>query len=233
MFNELLWIGFALLDLTLTLLVFRFFGRAGLFALIVMNVIICNIQVIKIVELFGFTTTLGNILYGGIFLVTDMLGEFYGKKEARKGIMLGFVTLVLAMLYMKIATIYIPAPADFIQPHLVAIFDLMPRIALASLVAYAISQTHDVWAFHFWREKTNGRFLWLRNNASTLVSQFIDTLVFCSISFICKFDTNDIIQIFISTYVIKAMVAILDTPFIYLSRFIHRRYMTEETAKTD
>lgn len=233
MFNELLWIGFALLDLTLTLLVFRFFGRAGLFALIVMNVIICNIQVIKIVELFGFTTTLGNILYGGIFLVTDMLGEFYGKKEARKGIMLGFVTLVLAMLYMKIATIYIPAPADFIQPHLVAIFDLMPRIALASLVAYAISQTHDVWAFHFWREKTNGRFLWLRNNASTLVSQFIDTLVFCSIAFIGMFDTNDIIQIFISTYVIKAMVAILDTPFIYLSRFIHRRYMTEETAKTD
>lgn len=233
MFNELLWIGFALLDLSLTLLVFRFFGRAGLFALIVMNVIICNIQVVKIVELFGFTTTLGNILYGGIFLVTDILGEFYGKKEARKGIMLGFVTLVLAMLYMKIATIYIPAPADFIQPHLVAIFDLMPRIALASLVAYAISQTHDVWAFHFWREKTNGRFLWLRNNASTLVSQFIDTLVFCSIAFIGMFDPHDIIQIFISTYVIKAMVAILDTPFIYLSRFIYRRYMTEETAQNN
>ncbi len=225
MYNELLWIGFAILDLTLTLVVFRFFGRSGLFALIVMNVIICNIQVIKIVELFGLTTTLGNVLYGSIFLITDLLGEFYGKKEARKGVLLGFITLVLAMAYMKIATLYIPHPSDFIQPHLEAIFDLMPRIALASLLAYAISQSHDVWAFHFWRQKTKGRHLWLRNTASTLVSQFIDTLIFCSVAFIGMFETKEIIEIFISTYLIKSLVALIDTPFIYGGRTIYHRWV--------
>lgn len=225
-FNELLWISFALLDLSLTLVVFRFFGRAGLFALIVMNVIICNIQVIKVIELFGVTTTLGNVLYGGIFLITNMLAEFYGKKEAQKGVLLGFLTLILAMAYMKIATLYTPHPTDFIQPHLEAIFDLMPRIALASLVAYGISQFHDVWAFQFWRNKTKGRFLWLRNNASTLVSQFLDTLIFCSIAFIGLFELNDIIQIFISTYIIKALVSLIDTPFIYAGRSIYRRWVS-------
>ena len=232
-FNELLWFGFALLDLSLTLLVFRIFGRAGLFALIVMNVIICNIQVIKVIELFGITTTLGNVLYGGVFLITDMLGEFYGKKEARKGVFIGFVTLLLSMIYMKIATLYIPAPDDFIQPHLAAIFDLMPRIALASLAAYAVSQLHDVWAFQFWRRKTNGRMLWLRNNASTLVSQFIDTLIFCSIAFIGMFGWVEVMQIFLSTYLVKALVALFDTPFMYLGRGIYKRWIEPVNSESE
>ena len=223
-FNEVLWIGFAFLDLSLTLIVFRFLGRTGLFALIAMNVIICNIQVIKVIHLFGMTTTLGNVLYGSIFLITDILGEFYGKKEAQKGVLIGFLILVLTMAYMKITTLYIPDPTDFIQPHMEAIFNLMPRITLASLLAFAVSQTHDVWAFHFWRNKTKGRFLWLRNS-STLLSQFIDTLIFCSVAFIGLFETNEIIQIFISTYIIKAIVSFIDTPFICAARVIYYRWV--------
>ena len=96
-------------------------------------------------------------------------------------------------------------------------------ITLASLAAYALSQAHDVWAFHFWRRKTGGRMLWLRNNASTLVSQFIDTLVFCSIAFIGVFEVGEVAQIFLSTYLVKALVALLDTPFIYAGRAIYRR----------
>ena len=231
MFNELLWLGFAILDLTLTLVVFRFFGRAGLFALIVMNVIICNIQVLKVVELFGLTTTLGNVLYGSVFLITDMLGEFYGKHEARKGVLLGFITLVLAMVYMKIAIIYIPHPSDFIQPSLEAIFDLMPRIAAASLLAYAVSQTHDVWAFHFWRKKTNGRFLWLRNNASTLASQFLDSLIFCGVAFYGLYPLPVVVEILISTYVIKALVTVLETPFVYAGRKVYHTYIKDKEVR--
>ncbi len=224
-FNELLWLGFAFLDLSIVIIIFRFFGKTGLFAMIVMNVIICNIQVIKVVDLFGLTATLGNVLYGGIFLVTDILNEFYGKAEAKKAILLGFITLVLSILYMQISLLYIPAESDFIQPHMEAIFSLMPRIAIASLIAYIISQNHDIWSFHFWRSKTKNKFLWLRNNASTLISQFLDTLVFCSIAFINVFKAEEIIQIFISTYILKAMVALLDTPFIYISRYIYKRVM--------
>ncbi|SDB18077.1 hypothetical protein SAMN05660653_00872 [Desulfonatronum thiosulfatophilum] len=215
--NEALWIGFALLDLIMVLVVFRWFGKPGLFALIVFNLILCNVQVLKTIELFGLTTTLGNILYASVFFATDLLNEHYGKEEAKKAVMLGFFSLILAMAYMQIALVFIPSPTDFAQPHLEAIFGVLPRIVLASMVAYLISQWHDIWAFQFWKNRTAGKHLWLRNNASTLVSQLLDTLIFCSIAFIGIFPMDVWIQIVLSTYLIKLLVAFLDTPFIYLA----------------
>ena len=221
--NELLFFSFALLDLTVVLLLFRFFGKTGLHALIVLSIILCNIQVLKTVQLFGMTTTLGNVIYASIFLTTDILGEFYGKEEAHKGVMLGFAALVIAAVYMQITLLYIPAPSDFIQPHLAAIFSFMPRVAVASLLAYFVSQFHDVWAFHFWKDKTGGRHLWLRNNASTLVSQLLDSVIFCAVAFLGVFPLSVWLQIMLTTYLLKAIMAIMDTPFIYLARRIHQK----------
>ena len=181
--NEILWIIFALVDLCMVLVVYRMFGRVGLFGLMVFNLLLCNIQVLKTVELFGLTTTLGNVLYASVFLATDLLSEFYGKKEARKGVLLGFVALVMMVAYMQIALYFKPAPDDFAQPHLAALFGFLPRIALASMVAYLISQIHDVWAFHAIKERTGNKLLWLRNNASTMVSQLLDSVIFCVIAF--------------------------------------------------
>ena len=220
--NEILWIGFALLDLVAVLAVFRFFGRAGLLAMIVFSLLTCNIQVIKTVQLFGITTTLGNVLYASVFLTTDILGEFYGKKAARQGVLLGFTALVLVTVYMHIALRFTPAADDFAQPHLQAVFGFMPRIALGSMLAYLVSQWHDVWAFHFLKSWTQGKYLWLRNNGSTLVSQALDTLVFCSVAFWGVFETSTWIQIVLSTYLMKSIMGILDTPFIYLARHIYR-----------
>lgn len=221
--NETLWIGFAVLDLILTLAVYRFFGKSGLFGIIVFNLLLCNIQVLKTVELFGLTTTLGNILYAGVFLATDILGELHGKHEAKKGVMLGFVTLVLATIYMQIALKFIPAADDFAQPLLEGIFGFLPRLALASMTAYLISQMHDVWAFHFWKRVTNGRALWLRNNASTLVSQALDSSIFCTLAFWGQFPTAVLMEIMLTTFLFKGFVALLDTPFIYLARAMQPR----------
>ncbi len=225
MFNSLLWIGFAILDLSVTLAVFRYFGKIGIYALIVFDLLLCNIQVLKIVNLFGLTTTLGNVLYAGVFLATDILSECYGKKAAARGVQLGFATLIMGALYMQIALLFTPGPEDFIQPHLEAVFGIFPRVIVGSLAAYLVSQHHDVWAFHFWRKRTKGKMLWLRNNASTLVSQLLDTLIFCSIAFIGVFPLRDVIEICISTYIIKALVALLDTPFIYGARYIFEKYL--------
>lgn len=230
--NESLWLGFALLDLTMVLVVFRFFGKPGLFALIVFNLILCNIQVLKTVEIFGLTTTLGNILYASVFFSTDLLGEHYGKREAKKAVLLGFVGLLMAVCYMHIALLFIPAESDFIQPHLEAIFSILPRVVLASMIAYLISQWHDIWAFHFWKARTKGRHLWLRNNASTMVSQLLDTIIFCTIAFWGIFPADVWIQIVASTYLIKMLVAFLDTPFIYLAaRFTPKDVLSREGAK--
>ncbi len=218
MANEYIWIGFLLLDFTAALVVFRLFGRVGLFALIVMNIIVCNLQVMKIVNLFGLTTTLGNILYASVFFSTDVLGEIYGKKEARKGVWLGFVMLVLATLYMQIALMFKPDESDFINSSLNQLFGFYPRVAAASLAAYLLSQLHDVWAFDFWRRRTEGRHLWLRNNASTVVSQLLDTGVFCTVAFWGVFPWPEFLQILLTTYILKFVVAVADTPFIYLAR---------------
>lgn len=216
--NEILWIGFALADLTMVVAFHRLFGKAALYGLIVFNLLLCNIQVLKTVELFGLTTTLGNVLYASVFLATDMLSELYGRREARKGVFLGFATLLLGTAYMQLALAFVPAEGDFAQPHLAGIFGFMPRLAAASMAAYLVSQLHDVWAFHFWRRRTGARMLWLRNNASTLVSQFLDSSIFCLIAFWGVFETPVLTEIFATTYLFKAVVAVLDTPFIYLAR---------------
>ncbi|NCC25857.1 MAG: VUT family protein [Deltaproteobacteria bacterium] len=216
--NELLWIGFALADLTLVLIIFRLFGRAGLLVTVVFSLLMCNIQVLKTVELFGLTTTLGNVLYASIFLATDLLGEHYGKKAAQQAVLLGFVALVVSTIYMQVALLFTPAVGDFAQSHLEVIFGFMPRVALASMCAYLASQWHDVWAFHFIKTKTAGRHLWLRNTGSTVVSQMMDSLIFCAIAFWGVFPLEIWLEILLSTYVLKFLMSLMDTPFMYLAQ---------------
>lgn len=216
--NEFLWLSFAVLDLSLVVVLFRLFGKPALFGLIVFNLLLCNIQVLKTIELFGLTTTLGNVLYASVFLATDLLGEYFGKDEAKKGVLLGFATLLMGTVYMQLALQFTPIADDFAQPHLEAIFGFMPRIAAASIAAYLVSQLHDVWAFHFWKQKTGTSKLWLRNNASTLVSQLLDSAIFCIAAFWGVFPTGVLVEIFITTYLFKAVVAVFDTPFIYIAK---------------
>ncbi|MDD5509262.1 MAG: queuosine precursor transporter [Dehalococcoidales bacterium] len=232
--NSLLWIGFVFANLGITVLAFRFFGRYGLYAIIVAAVITANIQVLKTVEVFGLVSTLGNILYGGIFFATDILTEVYGKKAARRGVWLGFIGMALMTLWMQFGLHFIPHTSDFSQGSLLTIFSLMPRIAAGSMTAYLVSQHHDIWAFLFWKRKTKGRFLWLRNNASTMVSQAIDSAIFCTIALWGVFDSSTWLQILASTYLIKLFVAVIDTPFIYLAKRLSNTVLAKEvTADLD
>ena len=232
LFNNLLWIGFVLITLSLTILVYRFFGKSGLYAIIVASVITANIQVLKTVQLFGLVATLGNVVYAGIFFATDILSEVYGKKAARRGVWLGFIGMALMTLWMQIGLKFIPDVSDFAQGSLVTIFGLMPRIAAGSVIAYLASQHHDIWAFLFWKNKTKGRFLWLRNNASTMVSQAIDSIIFCTIALWGVFDTNVWVQILATTYLLKLIVAAIDTPFIYLAKRLSRTVVAKESDIT-
>ena len=205
---------------------------ARLKPLIVASIITANIQVLKTVQLFGLVATLGNILYGSIFLATDILSEVYGKKAARRGVWLGFIGMILMTLWMQIGLKFIPDASDFAQDALSTIFGLMPRVAAGSMVAYLISQHHDVFAFHFWKNRTRGRFLWLRNNASTMVSQAIDSIIFCAIALWGLFDIKTWLQILATTYFLKWFVAAIDTPFIYLARRLSQTVVAKESNIT-
>jgi hypothetical protein len=112
-------------------------------------------------------------------------------------------------------------PAPFVSEEFLRSFESVlgfaPRIVVASITAYAISQTHDVYAFHFWRQKTKGKFLWFRNNASTMVSQLIDTVIFITIAFYGVFPTNAILSMIVGQYILKLIIAAVDTPFMYVA----------------
>ncbi|MGM8216403.1 queuosine precursor transporter [Bacillaceae bacterium W0354] len=225
MFNELLWIGFALINFLLITLIYRIFGKSGLLVWIGMSTVIANIQVLKMVELFGVTATLGNIIYGSIFLATDIINEKFGKQEARKAVWLGFFTLLTMTVLMQIAIRFEPAETDLVNDSLRTIFDLVPQVALGSLLAYIVSQNVDVIIYSKLKQKfSSDKYLWLRNNVSSMTSQLLDTSVFCLIAFwnVLTSDFSIWLQIFISTYLIKFIVAALDTPFMYLAKKIDK-----------
>jgi uncharacterized integral membrane protein (TIGR00697 family) len=221
MFNEVLGIGFAILNMIFVLLMYKFFGRTGLFVWVGFATVLANIQVVKLIEIFGLTATLGNAVYGSIFLVTDILNEKYGKKEAKKAVWLGFSSLIMMTIIMQVVLQFEAAPDDFAQESLTTIFGLIPRIALGSMIAYIISQYTDVLIFSFLRKlfPSDGAF-WIRNNGSTMLSQLLDTLIFTSIAFLGVYPTDVWISIFISTYVLKFLVSIVGTPFGYLAKRI-------------
>jgi uncharacterized integral membrane protein (TIGR00697 family) len=221
MFNEVLGIGFAILNMIFVLIMYKFFGRTGLFVWVGFATVLANIQVVKLIEIFGLTATLGNAVYGSIFLVTDILNEKYGKKEAKKAVWLGFSSLIMMTIIMQVVLQFEPAPDDFAQESLTTIFGLIPRIALGSMIAYIISQYTDVFIFSFLRKifPSDGAF-WIRNNGSTMLSQLLDTLIFTSIAFLGVYPTDVWISIFISTYVLKFLVSIVGTPFGYLAKRI-------------
>ena len=218
MTNILLWILLLVINFGLILLAYRLFGKVGLYCWMAIVAILANIQVLKTVELFGMVATLGNVIYGTSFLATDILAENHSKKEARRGVWIGFFSLISTVIIMTVCLQFIPHDSDFAQGSLETIFSIMPRIALASLATYLISNFHDIWAYNYWRKKFSGfRNIWIRNNLSTITSQLIDSVIFCSIAFIGVFEWSVFWQIFISTFVIKLIVAACDTPFVYLA----------------
>lgn len=217
--NELLWTAMLAVNFGCILIAYRFFGKTGLYAWVPLAAVVANIQVLKLVDLFGITATLGNIVYASSFLVTDILSEIYGKKEAKKAVYLGLFSLVVMTGLMNLALAFTPATDDFAQGSLATIFGFMPRIAGASLLAYLLSQTHDVWAFDFWKNRFPAhKLLWLRNNASTMVSQFIDSSLFTLMAFWGVYPMGALVEIFWTTYLLKWLVGAADTPFIYLAR---------------
>jgi len=226
--NEIFWFAELLLNFMLIILAYRLFGKWGLIMWIPVSVIVANIQVVQTIQIFGTVATLGNVVYATSFLITDILSENYGKEEAKKAVWIGFFSLISMTLLMNITLLYVPLAGDAfaLQAHEATktIFSLMPRIALASLTAYMLSQHHDVWAFHFWKDKfPSHRHLWIRNNLSTFVSQLIDSGIFVLIAFYRVFETGVLFEIFLTTYFLKFIVAAADTPFVYWGKRIHKK----------
>ncbi|MFQ6616284.1 MAG: queuosine precursor transporter [Fidelibacterota bacterium] len=227
MTNELLFLLQTLAGLAFTLFAFRM-GKHWLYGFVAVSVVLANVFVAKQITLFGLAATGGNVVYGTIFLATDLLAEHHGKKEAREAVFIGFFASMFYVIMSQFILYLAPSGADWgAAEGMKQIFTVAPTIILASLTAYLVSQLHDVWAFHAIRKMTGGRFLWLRNNGSTWVSQLIDSILFSFLAFAVLprilagtefiLPMGTVVQIAVSTYLLKVVVAAMDTPFIYLS----------------
>ena len=220
MVNEILWIGLLLTSFLIVILAYKLFGKTGLYVWTAVAVILANIQVMKTIQIFGLVTAMGNVIYSSLFLVTDIINENHSKKDAQKAVWIGFFVLIATTIIMQISIQFVPDESDFLSEHITAIFSVLPRIAFASLIAYLISQSHDVWFYAKLKNRHKKRYLWLRNNLSTVTSQLLDNTIFTLIAFVGVFTWDVIVQIFLTSFILKVIVAACDTPFVYLSRKI-------------
>ncbi|MBD5543809.1 MAG: queuosine precursor transporter [Lachnospiraceae bacterium] len=227
--NEILLVVSLLITFSAVIVLLKLFKEQGLYLWTVIATIAANIEVLIVVNAFGMEMTLGNILFASTFLVTDILSELYGKKAAQTAVWLGIATSVAFIAISQSWLFYTPNENDFAMPSIRAVFSNTPRLMLVGIVVYVIVQLFDVWAYHKWWAFTNRKFgdkkkfLWLRNNGSTLVSQLLNTVLFTWGAFLGTHNTATLISIAFSSYVIFIVTSLLDTPFIYLARYIFEK----------
>lgn len=166
----------------------------------------------KIIMVAGVAVPAGVLAYSITFIISDVISEIWGKDCANNIVQCGFITLLMTSALAWAAVTWPSAPFWNGQESFSAVIGSTPRIVAASLVAYLVSQKHDIWLFHLLKEKTNGRHLWLRNNASTVISQLIDSTIFVTIAFWGILPVGEVI---LGQWLIKLTIALIDTPIVY------------------
>lgn len=225
--NETLFVIAILLNFIGVIAAYKLFNKTGIYAWIALATVIANMEVVKCVDIFGLPLTLGNVTYGSIFLATDILNEKYGRKKAQKGVFLGFFSLLIFTVFTQIDLLYIPSINDFAHDAMKVLFSLTPRICIGSMIAYLVSNTMDVFLYKKIRDIfPSDKFLWLRNNGATMTSQLADTFLFTFIAFYGIFPLHTVLELCVTTYLLKIMIALCDTPFLYLAKYIDKNSET-------
>ena len=206
--------------------------RDFLFALFVASMVMVNTLGTKIISILGIRVSVGIFFVPVLFLVTDIIGEVFGRAEASRFVNMATIMLVVLFVMMGVCIAIPPNETWGMQEQYAMVFGSSLRMTIASLVSFVVSQQLDVLMFSFWGKVTKGKHLWIRNNLSTIVSQLIDTTIFEFIAFWHlndKFTTSYIISLIIPYWLFKVVFALLDTPFCYLGVWWLRGKKPEET----
>lgn len=190
--------------------------------------VLSNILGIKIFNIGEFMLPAAVIVYMITFLVTDVIGEVYGKNMARRTIRAGFITQVIALFFIYLAIELPPAPTFDMQGEYEMILGGSFQLILASLISYIVSQNIDVTIFHRLKEKHGAKKLWLRNNVSAAVTQFVDTTLFILIGFWGIMPFEVLISMIFMQYIAKFFIMLFDTPIVYILVHFARKYRVKE-----
>lgn len=196
----------------------------ALMGLYVAFVLISNIIAYKIAAFdFGFITfyaTAATLVFSVTFLLTDIVNEKFGRKETQKMIFIAFITQIAVALFIWLSISLTPAPFWPDQEIFAKIIGFAPRIMLASWIAFLISENADAYIFAWFKKKTKGKHLWMRNAFSSIPSMALDTVIFVSIAF---YGVQPLLPLITGVLVIKWIVGVVDIPFMYLNRWVMYR----------
>ena len=192
-----------------------------LLGIFIASLVTCNLIANKFVTVnLGFKVFIvsaGILPYPLTFLVTDLISEIYGQKKANLVVFSGFVASIFVLSFLWLGAQFNSIPNSIVDDSTYnAVFQNAWRLITAAMIAYLFAQFIDVRIFHFWKKLTNGKHLWLRNNGSTIASQLIDTTLVISILFVGVWDTDQILSAIIDGWIFKMLMALLDTPIIYV-----------------
>lgn len=218
--NELIIIGEVIVVFSALLLCKRFFGKYGVIAWVALATVLANIITAKNANIMGLSTAIGTVMFASTFLATDILSECYSVADARRAVKLGLFADVLLIVSTQIALLYKPSPFDYAHDAMETLFSLNLQISIASAVMYYIANMADIYVFNKIKKKTEGKRLWLRNNISTILCNCLENFGFIGIAFAGVYDIGTILTIALSTSIIEALVALLDTPFLYAAKRI-------------
>ncbi len=194
-------------------------------SLVVSNLIFQKFFSWNFFGLYNFEISVGILPYPATFLVTDLISEIYGRKKANQVVITGifasaFSLLIIMVSDVAVATSWSPVGNEVFHQ----VFGLSALAVFASTMAYLVAQFVDIRIYHFWKERTKGRHLWLRNNFSTITSQFLDT--FSVLFLLCSFGVIDWSLfgiLLLNGFLFKLLIALLDTPILYFFVYWFRK----------
>ena len=216
--NELIIIVEVITVFSILLLCKKLFGKYGLIAWVGLATVLANIITAKNVNIIGLSTAIGTVMFASTFLATDILAECYSVQDAKNAVNIGLFSNIILIVSTQIALLYTPSEFDYANDAMKTLFSLNLRISTASAAMYYIANMADIYIFSKIKEKTHGRELWLRNNVSTILCNCLENFGFIGLAFAGIYDFGTIITIAVSTSIIEAIVAVLDTPFLYIAR---------------
>jgi len=230
MSNAILLLLETVLIFTTVFCLSKYFGKAGLYAWVPIASIMANILTVNTINVCGLDTACGTAWFASTFLATDILSELYGKKYAKKGVLLGMVGTLVLIAGTQYALGYVSCDyAQDIKELFTGVFSLSARISISSVVMYFIANLFDVYLYDKLKNKMGGKHMWLRNNVSTIISNCIENfffmyLAFGNIGFLPGvYDTKTVLIMAASTSVFEILIALLDTPFLYLAKKYHNK----------
>ncbi len=210
-----IWTIATLAFATGTALLAKRYGVHWLIGLFAVSASLAGILSNKMVIFGPLTLPGGVLLFSMTFFITDIISEKWNKTLAQQAVFVGLISSILITIAIYIVIMWPGAPFAVEQSEIFAqALGMTPRIVLAGLVTYLISQNVDVFLFHTIKSKTGTKHLWLRNNGSTIISQLLDTSIFTALAFYGIFP---IFPVIISSWLVKVLIAAFDTPFIYIA----------------